>query len=277
MDSEDLHLMIDYVGTSGVILNPEQKSALMTSLCITKSNYKFQKVIFWGKISGIKDDYYIAQGYGKDFFGDKKTLYSKDCITWALLPPATEAMRKQAKLAKGRFTGDPSYEYEHVEIKKIYGEGDEVQEEEETIMIKEEDRLTSVIAEIDEDVSIVPRAAYQKWPSGEVVANRSFEGLTVSEAAKLSSYMHFREPFRLQKKTLLEKADLDKAIDFMDVIEEDVPKGSWSMQFERGSGLVSLRSLLWQGYVFFHVPGTKKYGSVYYGNGEKNFDICFML
>ena len=47
-------------------------------------------------------------------------------------------------------------------------------------MIKEEDRLTSVIAEIDEDVSIVPRAAYQKWPTGEVVANRSFEGLTVS-------------------------------------------------------------------------------------------------
>ena len=45
------------------------------------------------------------------------------------------------------------------------------------------------------------------------------------EAAKLSSYMHFREPFRLQKKTLLEKADLDKAIDFMDVIEEDIPKG----------------------------------------------------
>ena len=60
-------------------------------------------------------------------------ICSKDCITWALLPPATEAMRKQAKLAKGRFTGDPSYEYEHVEIKKIYGEGDEVQEEEDTV------------------------------------------------------------------------------------------------------------------------------------------------
>jgi len=44
-------------------------------------------------------------------------------------------MRKQAKLAKGRFLGDPSYEYEHVEIKKIYGEGDEVQEEEETVSL----------------------------------------------------------------------------------------------------------------------------------------------
>jgi len=75
MDSEDLHLMVDYVGTSGIILNPEQKSALMTSLCIAKSNYKFCKVIFWGKISGIKDDYYIAQGYSKDFFGERKTMY----------------------------------------------------------------------------------------------------------------------------------------------------------------------------------------------------------
>lgn len=42
-------------------------------------------------------------------------------------------MRKQSKLAKGRFTGDPSYEYEHVEVKKTYGEGDEVTEEEETV------------------------------------------------------------------------------------------------------------------------------------------------
>lgn len=48
----------------------------------------------------------------------------------------------------------------------------------------------------------------------------------ITEAAKLSSYMHFREAILLQKKTLLEKADLDKATDFMDIIEEDVPKGN---------------------------------------------------
>jgi len=47
-------------------------------------------------------------------------------------------------------------------------------------MIKEEDRLTSVIAEIDDDVMIVPRSSFQKTPTGEVVCNRSFEGLTVS-------------------------------------------------------------------------------------------------
>lgn len=44
------------------------------------------------------------------------------------------------------------------------------------ITIKEEDRLSSVIAEIDEDVKIVPRSAFIKTPDGKINANRSFEG-----------------------------------------------------------------------------------------------------
>ena len=57
---------------------------------------------------------------------------SKDCVKWNLLPEATKAMRDQSKLAKGRFTGDPSFEFEHVETKKV-GEGEEQTEEEETV------------------------------------------------------------------------------------------------------------------------------------------------
>ena len=44
------------------------------------------------------------------------------------------------------------------------------------LAVKEEDRLSSVIAEIDQDVRIVPRAAFIKTPTGEVISNRSFEG-----------------------------------------------------------------------------------------------------
>lgn len=54
---------------------------------------------------------------------------SKDCVHWGLLPPATKAMKEQSKLAKGRFTGDPSYEFEHIELKKAE-EGEENVEEE---------------------------------------------------------------------------------------------------------------------------------------------------
>ncbi|KAH3854895.1 radial spoke head protein 9 homolog [Dreissena polymorpha] len=276
MDSSELHLSVDYVGSSGVVLSPEQKAALQTSLVILQSENKFKKVYFWGKILGTKGDYFIAQGVGKDEMTERRTFYSKDCVHWGLLPPATKIMRDTSKLAKGRFTGDPSFEFEHVE-KKAVGEGEEATEEEETITIKEEDRLSSVIADIDEDVSIVPRASFIKTPKGVVEPNRSFEGLTVSEAAKLCSYMHFRDPKLLLEKTLLQKANMDKSIDFMDTLEEDIPKGSWSLQFERGSGLLTLRSLLWLGYIFYHVPGTRKYGSVYVGTGEKNSDLPFML
>ena len=54
-------------------------------------------------------------------------------------------------------------------------------------------------------------------------------------------------------------------------------QGSWSLQFERGSGLVILRSALWPGFSFYHVPGTAKFGHLYVGTGERNKDLPFML
>ena len=75
MDSQDLHLSIDYVGSSGIILSTEQKAALQTSLTILQSDYKFAAVYFWGKILGVKDDYFIAQGVSNDEFAGRRTLY----------------------------------------------------------------------------------------------------------------------------------------------------------------------------------------------------------
>ena len=78
MDSQNLHLYIDFVGSTGVILSPEQKAALQTSLVVLKNNHKFSQVKLWGKILGVKDDYYIAQGFSADQFADKTTLYRSD-------------------------------------------------------------------------------------------------------------------------------------------------------------------------------------------------------
>lgn len=75
MESDSLHLCIDYVGSSGVVLSPEQKACLQTSLVILKSESKLKKVYFWGKIIGIKDDYFIAQGTGNDEMTDRRTYY----------------------------------------------------------------------------------------------------------------------------------------------------------------------------------------------------------
>ena len=84
MNFEGLHLNMEYLSGSGVVLSPEQKAALQTSLVIVKTNYKFENVKLWGKILGLKDDYFIAQGSGKDELKDRKCLYRLVALVYRL-------------------------------------------------------------------------------------------------------------------------------------------------------------------------------------------------
>lgn len=272
MDSNTLFYSVELVGGSGHTLNIEQRAALQTSLVILRKNYKFHRVMFWGKILGLRDDYFIAQGRGEDEMLDKKNLYSFNCMDWFLLPPATESMIQDVSLsAKGRFVGDPSHVYEHVKPPK-QGDPEEV-----VTQVTEETRLAVAVHYIDEEVSVVPRGAFVKDPHGIVKVNRSFGGLTFSEAAKLDNYLHFSRPLNRKKKSLLEIGDLNPAIDFLDDISDDIPKASWSLQFECAGKVCVIRSLLWPGLTFYHTPMTPQHGYVYIGHGTKNLDLPFML
>lgn len=75
MDSDSLHYFVDLAAGNGLTLSSEQRASLQTSLVILKKNYKFSRVLFWGKILGIKCDYFIAQGIEEDEMKNKKTLY----------------------------------------------------------------------------------------------------------------------------------------------------------------------------------------------------------
>ncbi|XP_015713261.1 radial spoke head protein 9 homolog [Coturnix japonica] len=259
---------LQLVASGDTGLSMETQAALGSSLLLLKRDYRFERVWFWGCIQGVSGTYYIAQGLGPNLAAPRSRLYSLDCVEWNLLPPATEEMVKQAELLKGHFQGDPSFEYE-------YGGGNA--EDNEKPKIKEENRLVATIEQIDREVGIIPRRAFMKTPLGSVQENRHFEGLSLTEAKKLSSYFHFTEPVNLKNKTLLEMADLDPSTDFLDSLEHDVPQGSWAVHLERGCTVVVLRSLLWLGLTFYHIPMTKQYGYLYCGTGEKNLDLPFML
>jgi radial spoke head protein 9 len=56
-----------------------------------------------------------------------------------------------------------------------------------------------------------------------------------------------------------------------------VLSGQWSLQLENASSVCVLRSLLWMGLTFYHVPMTPQHGYVYFGYGCKNLDLPFML
>ncbi|XP_065258184.1 radial spoke head protein 9 homolog isoform X3 [Emys orbicularis] len=222
MDAESLPYALDLVAGGGGGLSSEKRAALRASLLLLRRDYRFERVRFWGRIQGIRGPYYIAEGLGGDRAGPRSRLYSLNCVEWSLLPPATEEMITQTAGLKGRFQGDPSYEYDPTEKKGE--ENERIYEEEGGPMIKEEIRLVATIDQIDKAVGIIPRGAFVKTPLGPVHENRNFEGLSLTEAKKLNSYFHFTEPVNLKNRTLLQKADLDPSIDFLDSLEHDIPK-----------------------------------------------------
>ncbi|NXG53118.1 RSPH9 protein, partial [Psilopogon haemacephalus] len=274
MDAASLPAALELVAGGGAGLSPEKRAVLGSSLLLLQRDYRFERVWFWGCIQGVRGSYYIAEGLGSDRAAPRSRLYSLNCVEWSLLPPVTAEMVAQAEQLKGRFQGDPSFEYTYTEIKEdaegLFEGGKEPR-------IKEEARLVATIEQIDKAVGIIPRGAFLKTAHGSVHENRNFEGLSLTEAKKLSSYFHFTMPVNLKNKTLLEKADLDPSTDFLDSLEHDIPQVSWTVQLEKGGTVVVLRSLLWLGLTFYHIPMTKQYGYIYFGTGEKNFDLPFML
>ncbi|XP_062428000.1 radial spoke head protein 9 homolog isoform X2 [Rhea pennata] len=222
MDAASLPVALDLVASGGAGLSPEKRAALGASLPLLQRDYRFERVWFWGRIQGLRGAYYIAEGLGRDCAAPRSRLYSLNCVEWSLLPPASKEILAQAETLKGRFQGDPSFEYELTEIKAE--DAEKLTEDGQEPVIKEETRLVATVEQIDKAVGIIPRGSFVKTPLGSVHENRSFEGLSLTEAKKLSSYFHLAEPVNLKNKTLLEKADLDPSTDFLDSLEHDIPR-----------------------------------------------------
>ena len=107
----------------------------------------------------------------------------------------------------------------------------------------------------------------------EVCRNEAFMGLDGGSALQLQSYSHFRNVLDGAKKTQLEQPGIAFDERFLEDISTDCPKGCWNFQLDT-SGKISLgRSLLWPGYNFYHKVNSKKFGSIYIGDGLKNLEL----
>jgi radial spoke head protein 9 len=133
IDSNNLLPDIEHLAYSGILLSVEQRASLQTSLTLCRDQYKFRRIYLWGKILGIKEDYFIAVGVGVNELNPRSFLYSHDCLRWKLLNPPIEEHFQKLKNCKGRFTGDPSHEFE-CKTYKIVGEGEEEHIEEESVI-----------------------------------------------------------------------------------------------------------------------------------------------
>ena len=106
--------------------------------------------------------------------------------------------------------------------------------------------------------------------------NDLFEGLSNNEIDKFEKYAHFRPVENQVKK---DKIAMNKAVfdfDFLDTLNDEPVKESWTITLDSSKSIANIRSIIWPGYYAYHKANTDEFGGVYIGYGIKIKDIQFM-
>eukprot|EP00762_Andalucia_godoyi_P008216 ANDGO_02992.mRNA.1 hypothetical protein PTSG_01527 len=301
MDVHSLVTNAAYVSSAGQFLSTEERVLVASSLTLLQSNSASYAVRLFGKINGIERDYLVALGYDavNQAYPSRAWFTASDTAAeWALLPVLSEADKHHARKIRGPLLGKPDFVYTVEDDitpppvpapRTVNEDGSEEPAAEAgeggdgagaggvpSAKVPELNRLSLAVESLLRECLVVPRGAFVLNSLQEVVANKLFVGLTSEDAGKLLSYLHACADAD-KMGSLLEQHHLDKSIDFLPSIADDIPRGSWSIVRDSISGAVVLRSLLWPGFVAYHVPQSSIFGSFYAGNGLKNLDIGFML
>ena len=192
MDILDLSEEIKNFRHNGVTLNLDERMQIDMALNTLQAKIETEELTFWGKIEGIKNDYYIAMGL------QFKNMYEFPVKTffWALsgefifreMPDLTEQHDALLDADTTYFQGTPTAvlsgkkegdEEEAEEVKEEKDEDDEEGEknagknsdetsEEEvkvpTRPLTELDRLTTTVFAIENDCQVCPVGAFKMTP-----------------------------------------------------------------------------------------------------------------
>jgi len=294
MELFDLEYGLKSVAPAGNTLNCQEITALQAGLTILRSNEKYSNIFLWGKIFGQKADYYIAYGLrDSDFEFPSKNFYvaSDTKSGEGVEPPIAEfefqplnrLTEEQADriIALGSdkiFTGVPSTLLEPPADPDAAADPEAAADAPPAPpSLTEADRLSQLVQEIDFDTAVVPKGAYALNEAHMVVPSSDFKGLGLTEAKQLASFVHFRPPTSVACLRALARTDVQFYTNFLDPLKEDLPKGCWAVRQDPSVSLVTLRSLMWPGYCSYHIPGSNKFGGLYFGYGQKNRDLPFIL
>lgn len=265
------HLNLGVLGGSGRVLSLPESTGMQSSLPLLQKNYKFTKVFFWGKLVGTNAEYLIAMGI-EESYDNKKFFFCQDAVSWAQLPAVTDEMLSDcAKIATPGIllSGDPGKEFEL----KADPVPEDSEEEPEKKYVSEVTRIAVMVSAIDSECAMLPGGALIKQPSGKVEDSQTFKGLDFAKATALKSYVFIN----MRKGVSINADAITASTDFLTSCDEKVPKGALVKKFDESMNVVCWRSLVYEGFVAYSMVGAPMHGYCYFGMGQKNSDIAFML
>ncbi|CBZ37405.1 hypothetical protein, conserved [Leishmania donovani] len=254
----------------------------------------------------VEPELYYTLDEGRTFslLGTFSSVFSV-CPGYSSCSGLRQAEWKQFMLLgmRGPFIGDPAYEYRVSNHSSSDGAP-------EILSVKESVRLALFVEEFDHECRVVPRGAYMKaerqatatiasttgaevdtGERAEVRRNTAFGGLprTAEGALSLRNYYHLRavNPYRrlllrkqnsLFTKSALEQLSEHPLLDAaFESLAEDVPSGTWHLRYDAFHNVVMGRNIRFSGSLFYHVPETCVYGTVYMGDGNMNINAAFEM
>lgn len=286
MPFKTLSQTFELLSGSGFLLSNEQKAVVDFSLPLKKTEANLAELWLWGKLIALDGrDYLIAKGTTEPpcvFEGklqvDEKIYYSQDGVNWLDLAPIDDEMAQRASTLTGFLEGNPGYIYiveepapepepsdepepppKPAEEEEEAPEGDAEEAEEPPppeplrFEITESARIRFMVEVISFSTNVIPKGFYSITSKNELAPNVLFSGLQYPD--KLESYIH---------------GGLGAPL------SEDV-QGSWTIQYDTFRGIATLRSLMFPGYVFVFKSDTNEFDALYFGTGEANKDMMFML
>mmetsp|Transcript_16183 Transcript_16183/g.18576 ORF Transcript_16183/g.18576 Transcript_16183/m.18576 type:complete len:304 (+) Transcript_16183:34-945(+) len=303
MDIYRLSTDIKFVNQIAQTLNIDERMKLQIALQKINDSEsiipedKLDQVLFWGRIEGTVKDYYIAVGLQLNVyeFPRKKFYWSSNDFVFKELPEINLEYKDKVDGFRAPFKG----QHDDILIAVPEGDGqdavavddndqpkdvDPLAVTDEDLDIKkppkaftELDRLAYVVRSIDQDCTALPVGALKLTPTHQLRYNETFKGLSLTEAVKLQNYQHFKPAATEEKLEFISRGEAVFAYDFLDPLTSDLPKGCWSVHTDSSKTEITVRSLLWPGYLTYHRANSNIFGFAYFGDGIKNIDLPFLL
>mmetsp|Transcript_5433 Transcript_5433/g.9159 ORF Transcript_5433/g.9159 Transcript_5433/m.9159 type:complete len:245 (+) Transcript_5433:55-789(+) len=233
MEVLDLSYELSNLRYRGVTLNLDEKMQLEMALhqLHTDQAKEADELLFWGKITGIKNDYFVAMSvtYQGQFEFPFKRFYwclSND-FSFKEMPDLNDQHKDFINNDTSYFVGEPSKkliqpaEGEEAGEDPKEDEGEEGEEggkkeldsdvsEQEEVKVPhkdlvEIDRLKYVVLAIENDCQIAPVGAFKMTSQHQVRRNEAFKGLDAKSSCDLRNYAHFRNVQSDEKKKRLDE------------------------------------------------------------------------